>query len=180
MSLLGLRGLKTPMVLKSPGQGKCRRKTNPKARGQHACGRARNADRGAGEPLRLVYFWDQSRVVVTLVASRSAASSQPQSHFGGSAQCRECAGDAVDFFVNSRFKLGDDGGGVLRSRAIARRRAMARASMPAKPCVRCKKPTRSRHGGRPTCFYCRVHLDELRSDNEMRRMGRLKGTRGCC
>jgi hypothetical protein len=52
--------------------------------------------------------------------------------------------------------------------------------MPAKPCVRCQKLTRRRRSGRPTCLYCGVVLEELKSDNEARRMGKLKGTRGRC
>jgi len=50
-------------------------------------------------------------------------------------------------------------------------------TLPARPCVRCKKPTRHRRSGRPACRTCALALDELRSDNQMRRMGKLKGTR---
>jgi len=57
---------------------------------------------------------------------------------------------------------------------------MAKKTMPAKPCVRCGKPTARRRSGRPTCLLCKVKLDELKADNEMRRMGKLKGTRGRC
>jgi hypothetical protein len=52
--------------------------------------------------------------------------------------------------------------------------------MPKAPCVRCKKPTTMRRSGRPTCRYCAYVLDELKSDNESRRMGKLKNTRGRC
>jgi len=52
--------------------------------------------------------------------------------------------------------------------------------MPARPCVRCKKPTRHRRSGRPTCPYYAIVLDELRADNQLRRVGKLEGTRGRC
>jgi hypothetical protein len=52
--------------------------------------------------------------------------------------------------------------------------------MPAKPCIRCGKSTTRRRSGRPSCLLCKVKLDELKADNEMRRMGKLKGTRGRC
>ena len=58
--------------------------------------------------------------------------------------------------------------------------SVARKSMPPKPCARCRKPTAHRRSGRPTCRYCAVVLNELQADNEMRRMGKLKGTRGRC
>jgi ribosomal protein S14 len=55
-----------------------------------------------------------------------------------------------------------------------------RRKMPLKPCVRCGRPTGLRRSGRATCLVCRIQLDELRADSEMRRMGKLKGTRGRC
>jgi nucleotide-binding universal stress UspA family protein len=58
--------------------------------------------------------------------------------------------------------------------------SMARKSMPTKACVRCGKLAPHRRSGRPTCRYCGVILNELQADNEMRRMGKLKGTRGRC
>jgi hypothetical protein len=52
--------------------------------------------------------------------------------------------------------------------------------MPAKPCIRCGKATSGRRSGRPTCRVCAIVLEELKDDNEMRRMGKLKGKRGRC
>ncbi len=55
-----------------------------------------------------------------------------------------------------------------------------RRAMPARPCIRCGKPTARRRGGRPACLPCRVALDELKADSAQRRMGKLKNTRGRC
>ena len=52
--------------------------------------------------------------------------------------------------------------------------------MPAKPCVGCGKPTSRRRDGRPTCLACWVALTELNADKKMRKMGKLKGSRGRC
>ena len=51
-----------------------------------------------------------------------------------------------------------------------------RRKMPLKPCVRCGRRTERRRSGRPTCLVCNVQLEELRADNAMRRMGKLKNT----
>ena len=57
-------------------------------------------------------------------------------------------------------------------------RGTAQRRMPAKPCVRCEKPTTMRRDGRPICLRCWVELTERKQDKEIRSMGKLKGTHG--
>jgi hypothetical protein len=57
------------------------------------------------------------------------------------------------------------------------KRAMKR-KLPLKACVRCQNPTSCRRDGRPLCLGCWVVLTNLEMDKELRRMGKLKGTRG--
>jgi hypothetical protein len=49
---------------------------------------------------------------------------------------------------------------------------------PAKPCFRCGVLTEKRRDGRAVCLRCWVRLSELKADKDMRKLGKLKDSRG--
>lgn len=50
--------------------------------------------------------------------------------------------------------------------------------MPPMPCARCGRMSSRRRDGRAVCLGCWVELSERKQDKEMRKMGKLKGSRG--
>ena len=55
---------------------------------------------------------------------------------------------------------------------VGAKRQNAKPRMPARPCLRCSRPTTCRRNDRPVCLKCWVRLTERKADKDLRSAGR--------